>query len=57
MILGYEAFVLIDSGSTCSFISYEFILKVHGIIEPLEYNICVTMPAGGTMIVNMVIKA
>ena len=55
-ILDHEAFILIDTSSTCSFIAYEFALKVHGTIEALGYNICVSMPVGGTVIVNMVIR-
>ena len=56
MILDHAIFILIDPGSACSFIAYEFVLKIHGTIESLGYNICISMPAGGTMLVNMVIK-
>ena len=55
-ILDHEAFVLIDPGSTCSFIAYEFALKVHGTIEALGYNMCISMPARGTVIVNIVVR-
>ena len=34
-VCGYDARVLIDPGSTCSFMSYDFALHVHGKIEPL----------------------
>ena len=57
MILSYEVFILVDPGSIYLFISYEITLKVHGTIEALGYNMCVSMPAGGTVIVNMVVRA
>ena len=53
-ILGHDAFILIDPGSTCSFISYEFALKVHSTIELLENDIYVSMPDGGVVIMNKV---
>ena len=56
-ILSYEAIVLVDPGSSCSFISYEFALKSHSTLEFLGYNMCVSMPTGGTVLVNMVIRA
>ena len=56
-VCGSDARVLIDPGSTCSFISYEFALHVHGKIEPLGYDISVSMQAGGVAIVNTVIRA
>ena len=55
-ILIYKALVLVDPGSSCSFISYKFTLKSHSTLESLGYNMCVSMPAGGTVIVNMVIR-
>ena len=33
-IFDYDAYVLIDLGSTCSFVSYEFALRVNGKIKP-----------------------
>ena len=48
---------MIDPGSTCSFISYDFSLHVHGKIEPLGYDISVSRPVGGVAIVNTVIRA
>ena len=54
-VCGFDARVLIDPGSTCSFISYEFALHVHGKIEPLGYDIFVSISAGGITIVNIVI--
>ena len=51
-ILGLNAFVLVNPGSTCLFISYEFSLKSHSDIEPLGHNLGVYMPAGGTVIVK-----
>ncbi|XP_048228253.1 uncharacterized protein LOC125369527 [Ricinus communis] len=55
-IYGFDAYMLIDPGSTCSFISYEFALKNHNDIETLGYNIYVSMPVGGTVIVDKVVK-
>ena len=34
-VCNMNAQVLIDPGSTCSFISCEFALHIHGMIEPL----------------------
>ena len=51
-IFDHETFVLIDPEFTCSFMSYEFALKVHRIIEPLEHSLCVFMPARGIVLVN-----
>ena len=56
-ILGHDAFVLIDPRSTCSFISYKFTSKVHGVIELLEHNIYVSMPAGGVIVMNKVVRS
>ena len=36
LIVDHDVFVLIDPGSTCSFMSYEFVLRVKGKVEPLE---------------------
>ncbi|XP_048228247.1 uncharacterized protein LOC125369521 [Ricinus communis] len=55
-IYGFDAYTLIDPGSTSSFISYEFALKNHNDIETLGYNICVSMPAGVTVIVDKIVK-
>ena len=56
-ICGLDARVLIDPGSTCSFISHDFALHVHGKIEPLRYDIFVSISAGGITIVNIMIRA
>ena len=55
-ILSHALFILIEPGFACSFIAYKFVLKVHGIIEALGYNMRVSIPFRGTMIVNMVIR-
>ena len=47
---------MIDPGSTCSFISNEFALRVHSDISSLGYDICVSMPAGDVTVVNTVVK-
>ncbi|XP_050217502.1 uncharacterized protein LOC126668340 [Mercurialis annua] len=56
-ICNCDAHVLIDPGSTCSFISHEFALRVHGIFEPLGHDIYVSMPAWGVIIVNTMMKS
>ena len=56
-IFDYEAFVFIDPGFTCSFISHEFALRVHGIIKPLEHSLCVSMLTEGIVVVNLVLRA
>ena len=48
--------MLIDPGSTCSFISDEFALKGHSAIESLEHDICVFMSIGGIINVNRVVN-
>ncbi|KAL0392765.1 UNVERIFIED_CONTAM: Retrovirus-related Pol polyprotein from transposon opus [Sesamum radiatum] len=48
------AHVLIDPGCTCSSISHDFSSRVHASIESLGYDLCVSMPAGGVMLVNTV---
>ena len=56
LICGLDARVLIDPGSTCSFVSHDFTLHVHGKIESLGYDISVSMPAGGSIVVNTVLE-
>ncbi|KAL0288844.1 UNVERIFIED_CONTAM: Retrovirus-related Pol polyprotein from transposon [Sesamum angustifolium] len=48
------AHVLIDPGSTCSFISHDFAFRVHASIKSLGHDLCVSMPASGVMLVNTV---
>ncbi|KAL0383013.1 UNVERIFIED_CONTAM: hypothetical protein Scaly_0588600 [Sesamum calycinum] len=43
-------------GSTCSFISHDFASRVHASIESLGHDLCVSMPTGGVMLVNTVLK-
>ncbi|KAL0286611.1 UNVERIFIED_CONTAM: Retrovirus-related Pol polyprotein from transposon [Sesamum angustifolium] len=38
-----SAHVLIDPGSTCSFISHDFASRVHASIESLRHDLCVSM--------------
>ena len=47
---------MIDPGSTCSFIAYEFALCVHSDITSLGHDIYISMPAGDVIIVNTVVK-
>ncbi|KAK4383124.1 Transposon Ty3-G Gag-Pol polyprotein [Sesamum angolense] len=56
-ICGSNAHVLIDPGSTCSFISHDFASHVHASIELLGHDLCVSMPAGGVMLVNTVLRS
>ncbi|KAK4395668.1 Transposon Tf2-12 polyprotein [Sesamum angolense] len=56
-ICGSSAHVLIDPGSTCSFISHDFASRVHASIESLGHDLCVSMPAGGVMLVNTVVRS
>ncbi|KAK4395973.1 hypothetical protein Sango_1751600 [Sesamum angolense] len=55
-ICGSSAHVLIDLGSTCSFISHDFTSCVHASIESLGHDLCVSMPAGGVILVNTVVR-
>ncbi|KAL0405467.1 UNVERIFIED_CONTAM: Retrovirus-related Pol polyprotein from transposon [Sesamum latifolium] len=45
------------TGSTCSFISHDFASRVHASIEPLGHDLCVSMPAGGVILVNTVVRS
>ncbi|KAL0282091.1 UNVERIFIED_CONTAM: hypothetical protein Sangu_2970700 [Sesamum angustifolium] len=56
-ICGSSAHVLIDPGSTCSFISHGFASRVHASIESLGHDLCVSMPAGDVMLVNTVVRS
>ncbi|KAK4397686.1 hypothetical protein Sango_1244100 [Sesamum angolense] len=56
-ICGSSAHVLIDPGSTCSFISHDFASRVHASIKSLGHDLCVSMPAGGVMLVNTVVRS
>ncbi|KAL0402639.1 UNVERIFIED_CONTAM: Transposon Ty3-I Gag-Pol polyprotein, partial [Sesamum latifolium] len=44
-ICSSNAHVLIDPGSTCSFMSHDFASRVHASIEPLGHDLYVSMPA------------
>ncbi|KAL2236238.1 UNVERIFIED_CONTAM: Transposon Ty3-I Gag-Pol polyprotein, partial [Sesamum indicum] len=52
-----SAHVLIDPGSTCSFISRDFASHVHAKIEPFGHDLYVSMPADGFVLVNMVVRS
>ncbi|KAL0433709.1 UNVERIFIED_CONTAM: hypothetical protein Slati_2705200, partial [Sesamum latifolium] len=54
---GSSAHVLIDPGSTCSFMSHDFASRVHASIEPLGHDLCVSMPAGGVILANRVVRS
>ncbi|KAL0458791.1 UNVERIFIED_CONTAM: Retrovirus-related Pol polyprotein from transposon [Sesamum latifolium] len=55
--LSSNAHVLIDPGSTCSFMSHDFASRVHASIEPLGHDLYVSMPAGGVILVNRVVRS
>ncbi|KAL0298102.1 UNVERIFIED_CONTAM: hypothetical protein Sangu_3161100 [Sesamum angustifolium] len=44
-------------GSSCSFISHDFASRVHASIESMGHDLCVSMPAGGVMLVNTVVRS
>ncbi|KAK4392374.1 hypothetical protein Sango_2015200 [Sesamum angolense] len=44
-------------GSTCSFISHDFVSRVHASIELLGHDLCVSMPAGGFILVNTLVRS
>ncbi|KAL0448767.1 UNVERIFIED_CONTAM: Transposon Ty3-I Gag-Pol polyprotein [Sesamum latifolium] len=56
-ICSSNAHVLIDPGSTCSFMSHDFASHVHASIEPLGHDLYVSMPAGGVILVNRVVRS
>ncbi|KAL0445949.1 UNVERIFIED_CONTAM: Transposon Ty3-I Gag-Pol polyprotein [Sesamum latifolium] len=56
-ICSSNAHVLIDPGSTCSFMSHDFASRVHASIEPLGHDLCVSMPAGGVILANRVVRS
>ncbi|XP_011081477.1 uncharacterized protein LOC105164524 [Sesamum indicum] len=45
------------TGSTCSFISHDFASRVHAKIEPFGHDLYVSMPAGGFVLVNKVVRS
>ncbi|KAK4397669.1 hypothetical protein Sango_1242400 [Sesamum angolense] len=45
------------AGSNCSFISHNFASHVHASIEPLGHDLYVSMPAGGVILDNMVVRS
>ncbi|KAK4395955.1 Transposon Ty3-G Gag-Pol polyprotein [Sesamum angolense] len=47
----------VNCGSTCSFISHDFASRVHASIESLGHDLCVSMPAGGVILVNTVVRS
>ncbi|XP_028123196.1 uncharacterized protein LOC114320265, partial [Camellia sinensis] len=52
-----DAYVLIDSGSTHSFVSTLFAEKLDRELEPLEYVLSVSTPSGRNMIVASIYRA
>ncbi|KAL0292591.1 UNVERIFIED_CONTAM: hypothetical protein Sangu_3253000, partial [Sesamum angustifolium] len=46
-----------NCGSTCSFISHDFASSVHTSIESLGHDLCVSMPDGGVILVNTVVRS
>ncbi|KAL0294392.1 UNVERIFIED_CONTAM: RNA-directed DNA polymerase [Sesamum angustifolium] len=56
-ICGSSAHVLIDPRSTCSFISHDFASRAHASIKLLGHDLCVSMPTGGVILVNTVVRS
>ncbi|KAK4383426.1 hypothetical protein Sango_2776400 [Sesamum angolense] len=56
LLFDVEAYVLIDPGSTHSYISSELASKIPGKNSPLGYNLMVYLPVGGGVVVNSVRK-
>ncbi|KAK4382892.1 Transposon Tf2-12 polyprotein [Sesamum angolense] len=56
LLFDVEAYVLIDPGSTHSYISSELASKILGKNSPLGYNLMVYLPVGGGVVVNSVRK-
>ncbi|KAL0291142.1 UNVERIFIED_CONTAM: Transposon Tf2-12 polyprotein [Sesamum calycinum] len=56
LLFDIEAYVLIDPGSTHSYISSELASKILGKNSPLGYNLMVYLPVGGGVVVNSVRK-
>ncbi|KAL2240185.1 UNVERIFIED_CONTAM: Retrovirus-related Pol polyprotein from transposon [Sesamum indicum] len=56
-ICDFSAHILIDPGSTYSFISRDFASHVHAKIEPFGHDLHVSMPAGGFVLVNTVVRS
>ncbi|XP_028097427.1 uncharacterized protein LOC114297231 [Camellia sinensis] len=52
-----NAYVLIDSGSTHSFVSYVFSRKLTRPLEPMNYLLSISKPSGGSMIYAYVYPA
>lgn len=49
-VCAQNAYVLIDSGSTHSFVSYTFSQKLTRPLEPMNYLLFVSTPSGGSMV-------
>ncbi|KAG5536042.1 hypothetical protein RHGRI_023734 [Rhododendron griersonianum] len=56
-ICGHLAYVLIDSGSTHSFVSAQFAIKLTRPLESLDYELHVSQPMGSGVICSTVYKA
>ncbi|KAL0302735.1 UNVERIFIED_CONTAM: hypothetical protein Sangu_3082300 [Sesamum angustifolium] len=56
LLFDVEAYVLIDPGSTHSYISSELASKIPSKNSPLGYNLMVYLPVGGGVVVNSVRK-
>ncbi|KAL0394363.1 UNVERIFIED_CONTAM: hypothetical protein Slati_4402500 [Sesamum latifolium] len=54
LLFDVEAHVLIDPGSTHSYISSEFTSKIPGENSPIPYNLIVYLPVGGNVVVNSI---
>lgn len=57
LIDGHLAFVLIDSGSTYSYVSVDFAKTLARPLELLEFELCVSQPISSTMVSSTVYKS
>lgn len=57
LVCNLDAHVLIDLRSTCSFIFHDFASLMRGTVESLGYDVRVSMPAGGIVIVNTLMRS
>ena len=56
-VLGFQAFVLFESGSTHSFISSTFVRYARLGLEPLGYRLSVSTPSGKILVIDERVRA
>ncbi|MBN8156850.1 hypothetical protein J0J30_22845, partial [Vibrio vulnificus] len=55
-VYDFEAYALVDPGSTHSFISRDFASHLHAQLEPLGYELNVGTPLGEVIVVNSIYR-